>query len=120
EILLLLASDPAAGADWRAVAPRPGALFVVGDPKQSIYRFRRADIAVYNQVKQRFLAFGDVLHLITNFRSRRPMEALVNAVFAGPFPEAETEHQAGFAPLRVRPDVRTVREGVFWYRFGAS
>ncbi len=31
--------------DWRSLTPPPGRLFVVGDPKQSIYRFRRADIA---------------------------------------------------------------------------
>ena len=38
-------------ADWRTVSLRPGALFVVGDPKQSIYRFRRADIEIYNEVR---------------------------------------------------------------------
>ncbi len=42
------------GADWRTIALRPGALFVVGDPKQSIYRFRRADIDIYNIVRDRF------------------------------------------------------------------
>ena len=41
----------AADADWRKVPLRPGALFVVGDPKQSIYRFRRADIDIYNIVR---------------------------------------------------------------------
>ena len=37
--------------DWRDVVLEPGKLFVVGDPKQSIYRFRRADIAMYDEVK---------------------------------------------------------------------
>ena len=45
-------------ADWRTVALRPGALFVVGDPKQSIYRFRRADIEIYNTVRERFSRSG--------------------------------------------------------------
>ena len=51
ELALLLTSDEPPGADWRTLRPAPGRLTVVGDPKQSIYRFRRADIAVYDQVK---------------------------------------------------------------------
>ncbi len=47
ELLLLLAGDDA------TPAIRPGALFVVGDPKQSIYRFRRADIGMYQRVRDR-------------------------------------------------------------------
>src|SRR5690606_7330286 len=74
EVLFLLASDDVDESRWTHVTPRPGALFVVGDPKQSIYRFRRADIAVYNQVKARFQEFGAVLTLTANFRSRKPIE----------------------------------------------
>ena len=60
EIVFLLAADEAsarsrptstATTDWRQLPLRPGALFVVGDPKQSIYRFRRADIDIYNIVR---------------------------------------------------------------------
>ena len=43
--------EPAA-RDWRDVVLEPGKLFVVGDPKQSIYRFRRADIGMYDQVRR--------------------------------------------------------------------
>ena len=56
EILLLLAADDAGDdADWRAVdrRVRPGKLFIVGDPKQSIYRFRRADVGVYREICER-------------------------------------------------------------------
>ena len=136
EIVLLLSSDPDAyqsapegsdsgpspnGAeepDWRYVMPRPGALFVVGDPKQSIYRFRRADIQLYGFVKERFAEFGVVVELTTNFRSRPPVGDLVNELFLGPdfFPEKATPEQAAFDRLNTRPSsTLAVAEGVFVY-----
>ena len=105
EILLLLASDPDThGNDWRDVVPRPGALFVVGDPKQSIYRFRRADISLYEFVKRRFEAFGEVLHLESNFRSLEDFGDLVKGVFdrKSCFPKEDSDRQASFAPLLAR------------------
>ncbi|MEO5509232.1 MAG: UvrD-helicase domain-containing protein [Longimicrobiales bacterium] len=125
EVLLLLASEPGreSGADaWWHVTPRPGALFVVGDPKQSIYRFRRADMTLYAQVKARFEQWGGdlggVVELISNFRSRKPIESFVNDIFSAHFPAEATEVQARYAPMRVQPrgDART--EGVFWYEVG--
>jgi ATP-dependent helicase/nuclease subunit A len=107
EVLFLLASPPGPGT-WQDAEPRPGALFVVGDPKQSIYRFRRADIAVYGMVRDRFRQFGAVVELVTNFRSRPPIGELVDHVFGGTdglFPEEPTVFQAPFARLRTRrPD----------------
>ena len=50
--MLLLTADDPSETDWRRCRPVPGSLFVVGDPKQSIYRFRRADIVTYNEVKR--------------------------------------------------------------------
>ena len=47
------AAGPAHARGLATVPLRPGALFVVGDPKQSIYRFRRADIDIYNEVRER-------------------------------------------------------------------
>ena len=103
-------------ASWRHLTPRAGALFVVGDPKQSIYRFRRADMTLYQQVKRRFSEFGGVVELIANFRSRQPIETFVNAIFRERFPAHETEVQAQFAPVRVQPrEQATVAEGVWWY-----
>ena len=101
EILLLLASDPETGDDWRRVEPRPGALFVVGDPKQSIYRFRRADIALYQVVKRRFEHFGRVLGLEANFRSLPAIGEIVQGVFDrhDRFGAGDTDRQAAFAPL---------------------
>ena len=109
--------DPPHPADWRTVVPRPGALFVVGDPKQSIYRFRRADIVVYNQVRARFEAFGAVLPLTTNFRSRQTLAGMVNEVFDhhDRFPREETDRQARFAPMVPHPRDADGPEGVFVY-----
>ena len=52
EVMLLLTADDPSETDWRRCRPVSGSLFVVGDPKQSIYRFRRADIVTYNEVKR--------------------------------------------------------------------
>ena len=54
---------------WQDSKPIPGSLFVVGDPKQSIYRFRRADITIYNRVKDIIEKNGEVVYLDINFRS---------------------------------------------------
>lgn len=99
EVCLLLASESTGGSDWQSVTPRAGALFVVGDPKQSIYRFRRADIQIYERVKQRFTAFGALVSLTTNFRSVPAIAALVNAHFSEKFPVTATAEQAAFSEL---------------------
>ena len=106
EIMFLLAAgeDPsgAAGpADWRALPLRPGALFVVGDPKQSIYRFRRADIEIYNHVRERFTsaANADVVSLTANFRSVSELCEFADEVFATQFPSAPTPQSPQFAGL---------------------
>ncbi|MBI4538431.1 MAG: UvrD-helicase domain-containing protein [Gemmatimonadetes bacterium] len=99
EVLFLLAADDPDVTDWHAARPRPGALFVVGDPKQSIYRFRRADIDIYNQVRHRFREFGEVIELVANFRSRPAIAEFVNDVFARHFPPVATPYQAAFARL---------------------
>ncbi len=118
-VLMLLTAEDPEQTDWRRATPRPGSLFVVGDPKQSIYRFRRADITTYNQVKARFREFGDVVELNANFRSRKPIEKFVNSIFTHRFPTEATAYQAAFSELRVqKPDAPY--QGVFWYRLQAA
>ena len=109
-------------ASWRHLTPRSGALFVVGDPKQSIYRFRRADMMLYQQVKRRFEQWGErdgrggVVELTANFRSRKPIEVFVNSMFEERFPAESTDVQARFAPMRVVPTAPdAVSAGVRWY-----
>jgi ATP-dependent helicase/nuclease subunit A len=106
EVFLLLAADetkvqdPAASLDWMQVSLRPGALFVVGDPKQSIYRFRRADIDIYTLVRTRLQACGGaVLPLTTNFRSVPDLCAFANAVFPTRFPPTARPEAPAFERL---------------------
>ena len=123
EILFLLTSDPdeSPAEDWLAGTPRPGSLFVVGDPKQSIYRFRRADIALYQEVRDRFDpelgGMGDVLQLTANFRSLPSIAALVNETFRAPdrFPPLSTERQAAFAPMEPRRTEEGPGDGVWGF-----
>jgi ATP-dependent exoDNAse (exonuclease V) beta subunit len=97
EIVLLLASAHPDESDPDQVQVVPGKLFLVGDPKQSIYRFRRADVAVYHAVKRRLLEQGaEVLHLSTSFRSDPRIQQAVNAAFA---PRMEGGSQAEYVPL---------------------
>jgi ATP-dependent helicase/nuclease subunit A len=94
-------SQPVEEPEWRDVPVRPGALFVVGDPKQSIYRFRRADIEIYNTVRKRFEepSIGRVVPLTMNFRSVPELCEWANTVFEKQFPSAPTVHSPQFARL---------------------
>jgi ATP-dependent helicase/nuclease subunit A len=83
EILVLLSADNPKETDWRKVKPVPGKLFIVGDPKQSIYRFRRADVALYEAVKEQVIASGGALvELNVSFRSVPQIQDVVNSAFS--------------------------------------
>jgi ATP-dependent helicase/nuclease subunit A len=100
EILLLLAADNADETDWRRVRPVPGRLFLVGDPKQSIYRFRRADVGIYREVSQLLEAQGArPLQLNTSFRSVPEIQACVNAAFEPVMTRDDLTLQAPYVPL---------------------
>lgn len=84
EILLYLAEKANHSAkEWRAIRLTPGKIFVVGDPKQSIYAFRRADIEAYLEVVEKLIKAQDgaECRLTTNFRSHADIIEVVNGIF---------------------------------------
>ncbi len=100
EIIVLLASSDPSVTSWKEVSPSPGKLFIVGDPKQSIYRFRRADVGTYQVVKNLLLGTGAVLlNLTTSFRSVPSIQNYVNSVFAPLMLEDDDTLQAAYVPL---------------------
>ncbi len=107
EIILLLAADNAAESNWRETTPVAGKLFVVGDPKQSIYKFRRADVVLYQELRERLVQRGcGLVYLTKSFRSSRCIQWFVNAAFASEMTGDSASGQANYAPLEEHfPDV---------------
>jgi ATP-dependent helicase/nuclease subunit A len=102
EILFYLTGDDPTETDWAACEPRPGSLFIVGDDKQSIYGFRRADMRVFNDVERRIAdqEHGEAVQLSSNFRSRASICDWCDAAFGRLF-EAGVEEgiQAEYVPF---------------------
>ena len=88
-------------SDWRKNPLLPGRLFVVGDDKQSIYRFRKADFQAFSLVCEAIKAQGG-LHLVltTNFRSDARLCAFVNGALSDRFAEEGSRYQAPWEDLR--------------------
>ena len=86
--------------------PEPGRLFTVGDPKQSIYRFRRADISTYLRARGEDGSTDSgvqVERLSTNFRCSRSVLDWVNEVFTEVLLPSEGI-QPEYRPLEPGPD----------------
>lgn len=88
EIAFLLTRAPELTGDWHTHPPRPGHLFAVGDAKQSIYRFRRADVTTWRQISDLIARDGEKETLRQNFRSVPGIVGFANHVFAD-FPDYE-------------------------------
>ena len=102
--MYLAAEDGDATRYWRDIQPKIGKLFVVGDRKQSIYRFRRADVRQVTALKEAM--GGTELNLSQNFRSQKPIIDWVNHVFGAWMPQG-SDRQADYVPLNHRWEART-------------
>jgi ATP-dependent exoDNAse (exonuclease V) beta subunit len=107
ELAVLIASDdPDAGSkDWRTVIPRPGHLFFVGDPKQAIYRFRRADIANFLDTRDKIVGSAETLD--RNYRTAETILDWVNVTFSQLIVEAPGSQPRYTALNAVRKDPET-------------
>jgi len=92
ELAMLLAGGVGNGSDLR-----PGALFLVGDSKQSIYRFRRADVAAMAGILGRIPA--ERVHLTHNFRAHTRLVEWCNSVFSS-WMDVASPHQAEYVDLQ--------------------
>jgi ATP-dependent exoDNAse (exonuclease V) beta subunit len=105
ELLFLLAADDPDETRSEAVRPLPGKLFIVGDPKQSIYRFRRADVDTYLRVRRQLIDAGATpLELRRSYRSVPNIQRAVNAAFAPVMDGNPAALQAGYVPLEPHRD----------------
>ena len=124
EIVFLLAASEGAGAPgaapaWTEVTLEPGKLFLVGDPKQSIYRFRRADIVAFMKARRVFERQREegrparVETIGQNFRSVPEVVAWVNDLFRDviqrdpdhPFAQPDYEGIEAYRPAAGEPRV---------------
>ena len=103
--------------DWRNCIPHPGSLFIVGDPKQSIYRFRYADVSAFLKIKEMFRGdVGEVVYLTRNFRSTHRMRSWFNRSFQSLLPETTPlQSQYERIPLEPAPEPDGTFEGVYSY-----
>ncbi len=92
----VVTDETAENRDAGALQPAEGRLFMVGDPKQSIYRFRRADIDLFLRTRNQFE--DGRLELVTNFRTVPEVIDFVNAFFARLMP-TETPTQPAYTAL---------------------
>jgi ATP-dependent helicase/nuclease subunit A len=89
-----------------AMTPPRGELFIVGDAKQSIYKFRGADVTVFRQVQADVAhANGLTVDLDLTFRAHQPLVEITNALLApilGKGNDPARPYEVPFAPLRAQ------------------
>ena len=114
EVFFYLSSEHPV-SQWSACEPRPGSLFIVGDPKQSIYRFRSADVTSFLKVKGLFEKNGgSILTLSRNFRSTDTLCEYFNSTFKIMLP-VETADQSKFEEIPLPTPKDDEFQGIFTY-----
>jgi len=98
-VLIATSAHEIGEQSWSELPIDPGRLFFVGDPKQSIYRFRRADIGLFLDARDRFAGDGGSVQLQANFRTVEPIVAWVNALFDHQMPVERPGEQPKYQPL---------------------
>jgi len=104
-------------ADTRTEGPRT--LFLVGDPMQSIYMFRQAEVELFDLVRRNGFAAGNGrlplknLQLATNFRSKAGVVKPLNTMFEAVFPHRKRESAASVDFLPGVPSDPAASKGVF-------
>lgn len=111
DIALAFATDPATGR------LEPGRLFAVGDPKQSIYRFRRADMAVYSRTVESLRSDGGFREeLAVNRRSRPELLHWVNQTFTTVIgDDDDPQVQPPYRAISAQRNVSLAGPGVAWF-----
>ncbi len=113
ELLLFLAEEkPCAATRWQEVRLLPGKLFIVGDPKQSIYRFRGADITAYELFTELILRQGGKkFFLQKNFRSTLEIIETANSICSRAMVQ-QSSFQPAYVPIFTDKEQRT--QSVQW------
>jgi len=85
------------------LTPKNRSLFIVGDPKQSIYLFRNADVTRFKEAQERILSDcnGDCINLDISFRSSHAVTSCVNLLFSHIFASPEKPWEFGYEPIHV-------------------
>ena len=89
--------------DWTKAEPKEGSLFIVGDPKQSIYGFRDADVKAFNKTKELFKQKDELIYLTNNYRSNIVLKEWFNKMMNSVLSDGSTPLEHKDIPIKPEP-----------------